>query len=173
MFAMMQLIWPRIGEQNTRIRSHRVDPVAYDQVVVDFTEAHKVDELVGVPVVEPPPGDIYLQAKRYQFRPILRLKRGESYQLHISSLDVQVGKYELECGTVNKNGYCHKMAGKRPFPQEEINVSWTDADGKQHKQEVNVTVPVTMNPGQTLRFELEIHSDGSAKWGFGQEGSRR
>ena len=91
----------------------------------------------------------------------------------ISSLDVQVGKYELECGTVNKNGYCHKMAGKRPFPQEEINVSWTDADGKQHKQEVNVTVPVTMNPGQTLRFELEIHSDGSAKWGFGQEGSRR
>jgi hypothetical protein len=90
----------------------------------------------------------------------------------ISSLDVQVGKYELQCGTVNKNGYCHKMAGKRPFPEGEIKLSWTDADGKQHNQEVNVTVPATVSPGRTLRFELEIHSDGSVKWDFGQDGFR-
>ena len=90
----------------------------------------------------------------------------------ISSLDVQVGKYEVQCDTVNNNGYCHKMAGKRPFPQEEIKLSWTDADGKQHKQEVNVTVPATMSPGRTLRFELEIHSDGSVKWDFRHDGFR-
>ena len=100
MFAMMQLVWPRIGQQNVAITSYRVDPAAYEQVVTDFTVAHQTGERGGIPVVEAPPGDVYLQAMRFQFRPILRLKRGQTYTLHLSSLDVQHG-FSLQPDNVN------------------------------------------------------------------------
>ena len=99
-FAMMQLVWPRIGQQNVAITSYRVDPAAYEQVVTDFTVAHQTGERGGIPVVEAPPGDVYLQAMRFQFRPILRLKRGQTYTLHLSSLDVQHG-FSLQPDNVN------------------------------------------------------------------------
>lgn len=88
----------------------------------------------------------------------------------ISNLDVQFGKHELKCDNVNNNGYCHKMFGKRPFPQDEIELSWTDADGKQQKQQATPTVPSTMIDSRVLRFELELHADGSVKWDFRQDG---
>ncbi len=91
MFAMMQLIWPRIGDQQTVIETFRVEPTAFQGLVTEFTETHQVEERAGMPVVAPPPGPVYLLAMRYQFRPILRLQQGETYELHMSSLDVQHG----------------------------------------------------------------------------------
>jgi cytochrome c oxidase subunit II len=42
--------------------------------------------------VRPEPGeDVYLQAMQFQFRPILELRRGETYRLLISSTDAQHG----------------------------------------------------------------------------------
>jgi cytochrome c oxidase subunit 2 len=100
MFVMMQLIWPRIGQQNVDISTFRVDPAEYGRIVTEFVDANQVDERGGIPVVEAEPGDVYLQASRYQFRPILRLKRGQSYNLHLSSLDVQHG-FSLQPDNIN------------------------------------------------------------------------
>ena len=91
MFAMMQLIWPRIGNEHTNIQTYRTDPLVYRDHVEAFTTANEVGERAGKPVVEPPPGDVHVLAQRYEFWPILRLKRGETYTLHLSSLDVQHG----------------------------------------------------------------------------------
>jgi len=46
----------------------------------------------GIPVVEPTPGgDAYLQAQMWRWYPILKLREGVTYRLHISSLDLQHG----------------------------------------------------------------------------------
>ncbi|MFW5933793.1 MAG: cytochrome C oxidase subunit II, partial [Actinomycetota bacterium] len=60
--------------------------------VEDFVAEHKVDEVDGADVVEPPPGsDVYLHANRFAFRPVLKLQQGEEYRLLVSSTDVQHG----------------------------------------------------------------------------------
>ncbi|HSV28756.1 MAG TPA: cytochrome C oxidase subunit II [Candidatus Omnitrophota bacterium] len=41
----------------------------------------------GQEVVTPPPGDVPLLAERFRFRPALRLKAGQTYRLHLSSID--------------------------------------------------------------------------------------
>jgi hypothetical protein len=90
----------------------------------------------------------------------------------ISNLEVQVGKHELTCDTVNNNGYCHTMFGKRPYPQEPIEMSWKDSDGKQQKQELNPGLPATLSPGGTLKLLLDIQQDNSVKWDLRQDGFR-
>jgi len=91
MFVMMWA-WPAFGEQNTPIESYRIAPEDFRQAVEAFIQEYQVGEENGVPVVEPPPGgEVYLQAMAYQFRPILRLKRGETYRIYLSSTDVQHG----------------------------------------------------------------------------------
>jgi cytochrome c oxidase subunit 2 len=43
-------------------------------------------------VVEPPAGsDIYMVAKQWNWYPVLKLKKGATYRLHLSSLDVLHG----------------------------------------------------------------------------------
>jgi cytochrome c oxidase subunit 2 len=43
-------------------------------------------------VVAPPPGsDIYLQAQMWRWYPVLKLKQGAHYTLHLSSLDINHG----------------------------------------------------------------------------------
>ena len=44
------------------------------------------------PIVQPPPGsDAYLLAQMWRWSPILKLKAGQTYRLHISSPDLQHG----------------------------------------------------------------------------------
>ena len=43
------------------------------------------------PVVPAPPGEVYLLAKQFFWFPILKLRAGETYRLHISSADFQHG----------------------------------------------------------------------------------
>lgn len=101
MFVMMQLIWPRIGDVQTTIRSYRVDPAEYARLTEAFIAAHQVGDAGGNPVVEPEPGgDVYIQAARFQFRPNVRLRAGETYTFHLSSVDVQHG-FSLQPDNVN------------------------------------------------------------------------
>ncbi|EKP95431.1 cytochrome [Thermaerobacter subterraneus] len=91
MFAMMW-IWPHVGHQNTPIESYRMAPADFKAAAEAFIKEHQVGEEFGVPVVEPEPGgEVYLEAMAYQWRPILRLKRGETYRLYVSSTDLQHG----------------------------------------------------------------------------------
>ncbi|MGE5547973.1 MAG: quinol oxidase [Solirubrobacterales bacterium] len=44
-------------------------------------------ETDGLPVVAPPPGDVPVVARRYQFWPALELEAGHTYRLHVASID--------------------------------------------------------------------------------------
>jgi cytochrome c oxidase subunit II len=54
-----------------------------------------------VPVVRPPAGeDVYLLARLWEWWPILELQKGQSYRIHLSSLDWQHG-FSLQPVNIN------------------------------------------------------------------------
>src|SRR3990167_10764258 len=70
------------GKQNSTGEAYRVDPQAYMQFVLKWTDERKSGDVNGVPVVAVAPGsDAYLLAQMWRFYPILKLKKGESYRL--------------------------------------------------------------------------------------------
>lgn len=91
LFAMMPL-WHMKGGQNLLGIRRKVDPQAFYKRTMEFTAAYKVGTDRGMPIVEPPPGsDIYLTALSFQWTPILKLRKGVEYTLHLSALDVNHG----------------------------------------------------------------------------------
>ena len=91
LFAMMPL-WHLKGGQNPSGIRRRTDPSAYFKRTQEFIRQYKVGDDRGLPIVEPPPGaDVYLAGMTFQWTPILRLRQGAEYTLHISSLDVNHG----------------------------------------------------------------------------------
>jgi len=68
-----------------------VKPAEFQQRVKEFAEMYQVDTRGETPVVAPPPGDVYLLAQRWKWYPILKLEKGQTYRLHVSSLDIQHG----------------------------------------------------------------------------------
>jgi len=92
MYLMMQFIWPAVGDQQMVFESYKVDPTQFAALTDAFIAEHDSGErLLNVPVVAPPPGDVYLLAERFRFRPHLRLQQGQTYRLLLSSADVQHG----------------------------------------------------------------------------------
>jgi len=92
MFAMIAFIWPTIGQEQNLIRSYRVEPSTFTAQTEQFIRTYQVGEVDGVPLVAPPPGgDVYLEALTFAWRPVIQLKRGETYRFLISSRDVQHG----------------------------------------------------------------------------------
>lgn len=91
LFAMMPF-WHLRGGQNPSGVRHTVDPKAYLARVQEFINTYQVGTDHNIPVVAPPPGsDIYLLGMMWQWRPVLRLRKGVQYTLHLSSLDVNHG----------------------------------------------------------------------------------
>jgi cytochrome c oxidase subunit 2 len=91
LFAMMPLWHLRGGQNPTGIRS-RVTPEEFVARVNRFVEEHKVGEENGQPVVEAPPGsDIYMVARMWSWYPVLKLRKGATYTLHLSSQDLNHG----------------------------------------------------------------------------------
>ncbi len=91
LFAMMPL-WHLKGGQNPSGIRRRVEPTRYWARAQEFIKQYQVGTESGIPVVEPPPGaDVYLTAYTFQWVPVLRLRKGAEYILHLSSLDVNHG----------------------------------------------------------------------------------
>ncbi len=91
LFAMMPLWHVRGGQNPSGIR-HRVEPADYQARVLEFVQEYQVGTDNGLPVVEPPPGShVYMQASQYAWIPVVRLRQGAEYTLHLSSLDVNHG----------------------------------------------------------------------------------
>jgi len=140
--TFMMPYWHVVGKQNLSNEAYRVTPAYFQkktQEVVDkYTVRNETER--NVPVVAPPAGsDVYLIGRLWEWWPILELKKGQSYRLHISSMDWmhgfslqptnlntqivpgydmvitvtpnQSGEFSIIC-----NEYCgighHKMAGK-------------------------------------------------------------
>jgi cytochrome c oxidase subunit 2 len=110
--SMAMPYWHFYGKQNSTGESYKVSPVDFAERVAQFVESNTVGEQNGVPVVEiPPGGDGYLLARIWSFYPIIKLKKGQEYRLHISSMDLQHG-FSLQ--PVNMNfqvlpGYDHVL----------------------------------------------------------------
>jgi cytochrome c oxidase subunit 2 len=97
------IAWHFIGGQNLSTETYRVRPEAFEAKVVSFAEQFQVgeDEATGVPVVRPPAGeDAYLLARLWEWWPILELKKGQSYRIHLSTLDWQHG-FSLQPTNIN------------------------------------------------------------------------
>lgn len=91
LFAMMPL-WHFKGGQNPSGTRGKVDPAKYLDRVEKFVADYKVGEELGYPVVAPPPGaEVYLLARMWQWYPVLKLKKGVEYTLHLSSTDLNHG----------------------------------------------------------------------------------
>jgi cytochrome c oxidase subunit 2 len=68
-----------------------------------MAEAYTVREEgeTGIPVVHPPPGsEVYMLARLWEWWPILELEKGQSYRLHLSSMDWQHG-FSLQPTNIN------------------------------------------------------------------------
>jgi len=98
LFAMMPL-WHFKGGQNptgVRGKTNAADFKARtDRFISDYQlkdAKGKPVEDAGFAVVAPPPGsEVYLEASQWQWRPVLKLKKGANYTLHLSSLDLNHG----------------------------------------------------------------------------------
>jgi cytochrome c oxidase subunit 2 len=100
MFGFM-IAWHFIGGQNLSTETYRINPSNYELKVEDFAKKFKVREEKGVPVVKVPPGtDVYLLGRLWQWWPILELEKGQSYRVHISSIDWQHG-FSLQPTNIN------------------------------------------------------------------------
>ena len=100
MFFMM-VYWHVEGRQNLSNEVYRVDPAVFEEKVTAFTDEFTVGEEAGIPVVAAPPGtDVFMLARLWEWWPILELKKGETYRLHLSSLDWQHG-FSLQPVNIN------------------------------------------------------------------------
>jgi cytochrome c oxidase subunit 2 len=100
LFAMMPL-WHLKGQQNPSGVRGRADPGRFYGRVQEFIAAYQVgwdtakgggESVETLPVVEPPPGaDVYMIGRMWRWEPVLRLRQGVQYTLHLSALDVNHG----------------------------------------------------------------------------------
>ena len=92
----------------------------------------------------------------------------------ITDVEVQVGAdgRNLRCETVASNALCQERFGKRPYPQQDIELSWQDSDGNAQSPTVNPHLPATLTASGALRIMLDIREDGSVKAYFKQDEGR-
>jgi len=102
MFGVM-IYWHINGEQNLSNEAYRVNPEVYGEKVEAFAEKYKVREegKNETPVAKPPPGsDIYMLGRLWEWWPFLELQKGQTYRLHLSSMDWQHG-FSLQPTNIN------------------------------------------------------------------------
>jgi len=77
--------------QAAAVASYPIAADAFDARLTAMITRFQVGEQGDLPVVRPPPGDVYLTAERWRFTPALELEAGGSYRLHVSSRDTMHG----------------------------------------------------------------------------------
>jgi hypothetical protein len=92
----------------------------------------------------------------------------------ITNVEVQIGAdgRNLRCESVAKNALCQERFGKRPYPQQDIQLTWQDSDGNPQSATMNPDIPVTLTQSWSLRVMLDIQEDGSVKAYFKQDEAR-
>jgi cytochrome c oxidase subunit 2 len=120
--SLMMPYWHLKGKQNSAGEAYAVAPADFQQRVERFVKANTGTETLvedGIaPEVAAPPGEIYLLAKQFFWFPILKLRAGETYRLHVSSVDYQHG-FSLQPMNMNFQvvpGYDHVITIKPKAP---------------------------------------------------------
>ncbi len=148
LFAMMPL-WHWKGGQNPSGIRARVEPAAFQARVDEFIAEYQVGEEAGYPVVEPPPGsDVYLEARMWSWRPILKLRKDAEYVLHLSSLDVNHGfaLYPINVNFQVVPGYDYGLK-IRPNEAGEFSVVCNEFCGINHHNMVGKVIVVDPEAG--------------------------
>ena len=83
--------WYFVGATNVPTATVRTTPAEYVATVQSFVDQYQTGEENGIPVVSPPPGDVYMLGRQWQWYPILELQKGQTYRMHLSSADIQHG----------------------------------------------------------------------------------
>jgi cytochrome c oxidase subunit 2 len=89
MFIMMPY-WHVFGKQNLANEAYRTTPDVYTAKAQAMVDKFKIREETDqkIPVVKPPAGsDVYLIARLWQWWPMLELEAGQTYRLHLMSMD--------------------------------------------------------------------------------------
>lgn len=90
--SIMMPLWHLRGKQNSLGETYAVSAEDFLQRTERFVQDHKVGEIDGIPVVAPAPGsEVYLMSRMWFWYPILQLQEGETYRIHMSSLDLNHG----------------------------------------------------------------------------------
>jgi len=98
-FAM--IYWHIYGQQNLSNEAYRINADDFGIKVDGMVDLYTIREEEGYPVVKPPAGgDVYLLARLWEWYPILELEEGQSYRLHLSSMDWQHG-FSLQPENIN------------------------------------------------------------------------
>ena len=85
------------------------------------------------------------------------------------SLQVTDSPKSVTCAEVKKSAICDKRFGKRRYPQQGLELSWTHPDGSRKSETVNPHVPAYFTNAASLRIVLEIREDGSVKSYYEQD----
>ncbi len=100
MFFMMPY-WHVYGKQNLSNEGYKTTAAKFQAKVDQMVEKYSVGNENGIPVVEPPAGsDVYLLGRIWQWYPILKFKKDQSYRVHLSSIDWQHG-FSLQPVNIN------------------------------------------------------------------------
>jgi cytochrome c oxidase subunit 2 len=101
MFVMMP-VWHVYGKQNLSNEAYRTTPQAFMAKTQAMVDQYTVrTEANNTPVVRPPPGsDVYLVGRLWQWWPLLEFEKGQTYRLHIASMDWQHG-FSLQPVNIN------------------------------------------------------------------------
>lgn len=102
MFFMMPY-WHLNGDQNLSSEAYKIRPEVFAEKTEAMAEKYTVREEgeTGVPVVRPPAGsDVYMLGRLWEWWPVLELEKGQSYRLHLSSLDWMHG-WSLQPENIN------------------------------------------------------------------------
>ena len=102
MFFMM-VGWHVWGKQNLSTETYRTTPDQFMPKVQAMVDKYtvRVETDFQTPVVAPPPGsDVYMIARLWNFWPILELQQGQTYRLHLTSMDYNHG-FSLQPANIN------------------------------------------------------------------------
>ena len=84
--------WHFKGKQNSTGLAYETTPAEFLGKATEFMSSHAAGTYQGQPVAEPAPGgDAYLVAQMWKFWPVLKLKKDQTYRLHVSSPDLNHG----------------------------------------------------------------------------------
>ena len=75
----------------------------------------------------------------------------------------------LSCSEVARFALCDDRFGKRFYPQQGIELSWTHPDGSRKSDTLNPAIPAFFSASFPLRIVLELLEDGSVKAFYEQE----
>ena len=75
----------------------------------------------------------------------------------------------LSCPEVAKFAMCADFFPKRRYPQQGIELSWTEADGSEQSGMPNPAIPIYFPAAFALRVVMELREDGNIKAFYEQD----